>query len=282
MTSEATDPALNGRTVGHVFISYSSSDRAIVNAAARLLRAGGATVFQDVVDIEFGARWKDALFDALNRCERVMVFWSAASSKSTWVEREWRCALEAHKRIVPMLLDDTPLPPPLSDFHGVPDMVDMLRADMKIAPAGEPAHPASGVTAPTASSGRSHRRVFAAVGSLATLLVVMAAWMSLQFRIAPQADPSRGPTDAGASNAPGEFLAYGWGLLVGLSILLVFAGTLYLKALRKRAEFSNDDGNADLGAQRSAELSAIGRRFTSALFDQPSDLRQGPFKNDGV
>ena len=73
MTSEATDPALNGRTVGHVFISYSSSDRAIVNAAARLLRAGGATVFQDVVDIEFGARWKDALFDALNRCERVMV-----------------------------------------------------------------------------------------------------------------------------------------------------------------------------------------------------------------
>ena len=50
------------RSAGGVFISYSHRDREIVSAAARLLRSGGATVFQDIADIKAGTRWKAALF----------------------------------------------------------------------------------------------------------------------------------------------------------------------------------------------------------------------------
>ena len=102
-----------------VFISYASTDRDDVTGAADLLRAGGVKVFLDVVGIDFGERWKDVLYKALYRCERVMVFWSLAASTSQWVEREWRYALELGKKIVPTLLDMTPLPAELAEFQAV-------------------------------------------------------------------------------------------------------------------------------------------------------------------
>lgn len=86
-----------------VFISYSRSDRDDVDdVRSPLLRAIG--VFLDVVDIDYGERWKDALMKAPQRCERVMVFWSQAAAASEWVEREWRFALGLGKKIVPTLL----------------------------------------------------------------------------------------------------------------------------------------------------------------------------------
>jgi len=124
---------MSASAVGGVFISYSSVDREIVAAAARLLRAAGATVFQDISDLQFGDNWDQALLKAIGQCERVMVFWSAAAARSTGVEREWRYALDAGKRIVPMSLDKTPLPPPLAALHGVPDLVEMLRSAMQLA-----------------------------------------------------------------------------------------------------------------------------------------------------
>jgi len=60
-----------------------------------------------------------------------MVFWSSAAASSEWVEREWRSALEANKKIVPMLLDDNPLPPPLRARRGserTSDEVDSARS----------------------------------------------------------------------------------------------------------------------------------------------------------
>jgi hypothetical protein len=97
-----------------------------VALATRLLRAGGATVFLDVDSIEFGDRWEDALAQAVARCERVLVFWSAAAATSAWVEREWNTALSLRKRIVPLSLDLTPLPPALAQFQGIPGLADIL------------------------------------------------------------------------------------------------------------------------------------------------------------
>ena len=109
-----------------VFISYSRVNGEVVSIAAKLLRAGGATVFQDVVDIDYGSDWQEALASAIRQCERVLVFWSLAASTSKWVEREWRMALQAGKRIVPMLLDKTPLPMELSRFNGMPELMTLL------------------------------------------------------------------------------------------------------------------------------------------------------------
>ena len=102
-----------------VFISYSHDDSDDVHRDANLLRAGGVKVFIDVLDIAYGDRWSEVLGDALRRCERVLVFWSAAAQVSGWVEREWRLALSLGKRIVPTLLDQTPLPAELSAFQAV-------------------------------------------------------------------------------------------------------------------------------------------------------------------
>lgn len=102
-----------------VFISYAHADRPDVEESADLLRAGGVTVFIDVRDIDYGERWKDVLQKALDKCERVMVFWSLAAQASEWVEREWRYALALGKRIVPTLLDRTPLPAELAEFQAV-------------------------------------------------------------------------------------------------------------------------------------------------------------------
>ncbi len=100
-----------------IFISYAHENRPEVEPSAELLRAGGVQVFIDVVGIAYGDRWQDTLQQALDQCERVMVFWSMAAKASEWVDREWRYALQMGKRIVPTLLDDTPLPPELRQFQ---------------------------------------------------------------------------------------------------------------------------------------------------------------------
>lgn len=76
-----------------VFISYARDDRPDVEESAALLRAGGVRIFIDLSGIDYGERWQDALHQALDKCERVMVFWSIAAAASEWVEKEWRYAL---------------------------------------------------------------------------------------------------------------------------------------------------------------------------------------------
>lgn len=102
-----------------VFISYSHDDGDAVRRDAELLRAGGVLVFIDVRDIAYGERWRDVLREALLRSERVLVFWSAAARVSEWVDREWRFALELGKKVVPTLLDPTPLPHELAALQAI-------------------------------------------------------------------------------------------------------------------------------------------------------------------
>ena len=47
------------------------------------------------------------------------MLWSVSAAESPHVEREWRWALECGTTIVPVLLDQTPLPVPLGTLHAV-------------------------------------------------------------------------------------------------------------------------------------------------------------------
>jgi hypothetical protein len=102
-----------------VFISYARLDSAHVGRAVEFLRAGGLNVFVDSQSIPYGADWRQALVQAIDAAERVMLFWTAAAAASGWVAREWKLALQRGKTVVPTLLDDTPLPPPLARLHAV-------------------------------------------------------------------------------------------------------------------------------------------------------------------
>ena len=129
-----------------VFISYAHADSRVVLPDVELLRAGGVQVFMDVRDIDYGERWAAALKRAIDGCERVIVFWSAAAKVSDWVEREWRMAVERGKKIVPTLLDDTPLPRELADFQALkrhPLQIVPPPTDARIGPSAGPFVPTS-------------------------------------------------------------------------------------------------------------------------------------------
>ncbi len=102
-----------------VFVSYSRKDSDRIQQAVALLEAGGARVFRDIDDIEFGDDWEEVITRKLQECERVMIFWSANAKASEWVGREYNIALMQQKRMVPVLLDSTPLPPELSKYHAL-------------------------------------------------------------------------------------------------------------------------------------------------------------------
>lgn len=186
-----------------VFISYSRTDRDAVDQAVDLLRAGGVRVFLDIASIEFGDRWKDALQEALRRCERVMVFWSRAAAASEWVEREWRCALELGKRIVPTLLDLTPLPAELAEFQAVRRLMRQPSFTTQSASAGGGFTTGPMVrppmSAPRAPAAPRRRRTVAAIAGGAIVLAIAAGgwWLaSVPREAAPVSPPVTSPGPA--------------------------------------------------------------------------------------
>ena len=102
-----------------VFVSYSRKDSPQVEKAVELLEAGGADIFRDIDDIQYGDRWETVIREKLAEAERVLVFWSSNALLSEWVNREWSIAIAMQKRVVPILLDPTPLPVELGQFHAL-------------------------------------------------------------------------------------------------------------------------------------------------------------------
>jgi len=81
----------------------------------------------DVRDIAYGDSWQDILRSKLHDAERVMVFWSRHAAESEWVKEEWELALEDGKRLIPVPIDETPLPAALSQFHALTDLIPLLK-----------------------------------------------------------------------------------------------------------------------------------------------------------
>jgi hypothetical protein len=94
-----------------LFISYSRVDRYIAAPISQLLRTTQCAVFRDEDSIQPGERWSAVITESLENCECVLVFWSAAAPDSKSVEAEFRQAIALNKRVVPVLIDDAPLPP---------------------------------------------------------------------------------------------------------------------------------------------------------------------------
>ncbi len=101
----------------YLFISYSREDEKIIKPIVQLLRLTESKFFLDVESIAPGDRWQQKLEVALNKADKICVFWCLHSKKSEWVEREWRSAHRMGKKIIPLLLDSTPLTPELSEYQ---------------------------------------------------------------------------------------------------------------------------------------------------------------------
>jgi hypothetical protein len=101
-----------------VFVSYSRSDWRMATRVVQLLRARD-DVFYDVDSIPAGAPWRDALLRAIDDASHFYLLWCKHSAGSEEVEWEWQRAISGSKRLVPVLLDSTPLIMPLAKYQSV-------------------------------------------------------------------------------------------------------------------------------------------------------------------
>jgi|EndMetStandDraft_5_1072996.scaffolds.fasta_scaffold31878_4 hypothetical protein len=103
-------------------ISYARVDRPLVRGLVSLLRAGlqgiDKTVFWDD-DFEPGEPWFAQIAVQIEDCAQLFVFWCRHSADSPQVARELALALARGKRVIPVLVDDTPLNESLAPIQGI-------------------------------------------------------------------------------------------------------------------------------------------------------------------
>jgi hypothetical protein len=101
------------------FASYSHFDARIVKPAVALLGAVRARTFLDSISLQPGDDWAAEISKSIGESEIVFVFWSTHASRSKYVEMEFSEALSCGKKVIPVLLDDSPLPQSLRSKHCV-------------------------------------------------------------------------------------------------------------------------------------------------------------------
>jgi uncharacterized protein YegL len=104
------------------FASYASADRAEVLPRIQGIQKAGLEVFFDVLSLRSGQYWEQELWKEIPSKDIFYLFWSDNARKSTWVEKEWRCALQTRGLdfIDPVPLvspDEVPPPPELATKH---------------------------------------------------------------------------------------------------------------------------------------------------------------------
>ena len=114
-----------------VFISYSSKDRDFVVPVVKAEESLSWSAYIDSESIAAGSDWQDAIDAAIVRSHRFVLCWSANSAQSVQVEREWRLALEFGCVVIPVLIDNTPLPAELAEYHAI-DLREYMRSNCRL------------------------------------------------------------------------------------------------------------------------------------------------------
>lgn len=102
-----------------IFVSYSHEDSSLVGPVVALLRASEALVFQDADSIHPGKRWREEIGTAISAATTVVVFWCHHARASAEVGNEITAAVTQKKDILPLLIDETPLPQDLAEFQSI-------------------------------------------------------------------------------------------------------------------------------------------------------------------
>jgi hypothetical protein len=185
-------------------ISYSRADQAQVRALVALLKGGLRNVEKAIYwddQFEPGEPWFEQLKTHIDASPQLFVFWCDHSRASEQVRREFTYALERQKRVVPVLLDDTPLAPELAPIHGI-DLRGAVRHTAGSAPGSVP---------PPAAS--SMGRTLLTLAASLVLLVGVAGWWALR-----SGGDEAGPAGAGSvavSPAPGDVSGVAGGVGAG-------------------------------------------------------------------
>ncbi len=101
--------------MARLFLSYARKDAATAGRLATTLEAAGHSVWWDR-RLAGGARFSDDIEQEIHRCDRLLVLWSPASTKSVWVRDEAAAARDLGK-LVPLSLDGAVPPLGFRQFH---------------------------------------------------------------------------------------------------------------------------------------------------------------------
>ena len=153
-----------------VFVSYSRHDEALVQPLAGLLgAAAGDAVFLDTNSIRPGDSWKTGIEDAVRASSVFILCWCCEGERSDFIAHEIKMALDAgDKRLIPVLLCSTPLPPALSDRQWVDLRGRVVHSCNQHRPTAPPPLPPPG---PLASPAPYRSKQVLLGSSLATFLV---------------------------------------------------------------------------------------------------------------
>lgn len=109
------------------FISYATQDRAEVLKRVQMLARLKIKFFQDLLDLEPGARWEQQLYRHIDESDLFLLFWSSAARQSEWVMNEVKYALSRKRdddtlppEIIPVIIEGPPPvapPPELAHLH---------------------------------------------------------------------------------------------------------------------------------------------------------------------
>lgn len=108
-----------------IFISYSRKDATLVHYTVALIRALDVSAFRDVDSIKPGSLWENEIGKALRRSDKVFVFWSKNASESQAVRAEYQLADELGKIIIPIILDNTPVPDVLAKYQWIDKRIEI-------------------------------------------------------------------------------------------------------------------------------------------------------------
>ncbi len=113
---------------GLVFVSYNSKDKAAAQQVALFLAAENLNVWFDKWEIQAGDSIIQQVQRGLRSCTHFWILWSTHAARSKWVRRELSAILaraveSGSPKVIPLRLDDTPLPTLLADlkyvkYHG--------------------------------------------------------------------------------------------------------------------------------------------------------------------
>jgi hypothetical protein len=99
-----------------VFISHSHQNRHTAVDLQTVLEEQGAETFLDQDRIEAVDNLPAQVQKGISWCDSLLLLWSASAASSSWVRREWDMAYELRKKIIPYVLDRTPLPSALENL----------------------------------------------------------------------------------------------------------------------------------------------------------------------
>lgn len=126
------------------FISHNRADRETARSLATALVAQGESVWFDEWDLRPGDSMTGGIQEGLEGAEVFVLVWSETAARSRWVGAEVRAYVRRRiddddLRIIPVMLDETPLPALVANYKGFRLIRGTTLDDMAHEIAGRPA-----------------------------------------------------------------------------------------------------------------------------------------------